>query len=33
MRERRKSRGKIAGSGATVRGKWSFYGVVNFLEY
>jgi len=33
MRERRKSKEKILGSGATVRGKWSFYGVMNFLEY
>jgi len=31
MRERRKSKEKIAGSGAKVRGKWSFYGVMNFL--
>ena len=33
MREKRKSKEKILGSGATVRGKWSFYGVLNFLEY
>ena len=33
MRERRKSKEKISWSGATVRGKWSFYGVMNFLEY
>ena len=30
-RERRKSKEKISGSGATVRGKWSFYGVMNFF--
>jgi hypothetical protein len=23
----------MSGSDATVRGKWSFYGVMNFLEY
>jgi len=33
MRERRKSKEKISGSGATVRGKWPYYGVMNFLEY
>jgi len=33
MRGRRKSKEKIAGSGATVRGKWPFYGVVNCLGY
>ena len=32
MRERRKSKEKVSGSGATVRGKWSFYGVMNFLS-
>jgi len=32
MRERRKSKEKISGSGATVKGKWSFC-VMNFLEY
>ena len=30
MRERRR---KKSGSGATVKGKWSYYGVMNFLEY
>jgi hypothetical protein len=33
MRESRKSKEKISGSGATVRGNWSFYGVTNFLEH
>jgi len=33
MRERRKSKEKISGSGATVRGKWPYYDVMNFLEY
>jgi len=33
MRERRKSKEKISGSGATVKGKWPFYDVINFLEY
>ena len=34
MGGRRKSKGKkIAGSGATVKGKWPYYEVVNFLEY
>jgi hypothetical protein len=32
MRERRKSKEKITGSGATVKGKWPYY-VMNFLEY
>jgi len=32
MRERRKSKEKISGSGATVKGKWPYY-VTNFLEY
>ena len=33
MRERRKSKEKISGSGATVKGKWPYYGVMNFLGY
>jgi hypothetical protein len=33
MRERRKTKGKISGSGAMVRGKWPYYDVMNFLEY
>ena len=33
MKERGKSKEKISGSGATVRGKWPYYDVVNFLEY
>jgi hypothetical protein len=33
MRERRKSKDKISGSGATVKGKWPYYDVMNFLEY
>ena len=33
MWERRKSKEKISGSGATVKGKWPYYGVMNFLEY
>jgi hypothetical protein len=33
MRERRKSKEKISGSGATVKGKWSYYDIMNFLEY
>jgi len=33
VRERRKSKEKISVSGATARGKWLFYGVMNFLEY
>ena len=33
MRERRKSKEKISGSGATVKGKWPYYDVMNFLEY
>jgi len=33
MRERRKSKEKISGSGATVKGKWPFYDVMHFLEY
>jgi hypothetical protein len=33
MRERRKSKEKISGSGATVNGKWPYYDAMNFLEY
>ena len=33
MKERRKSKEKISGSGAMVKGKWPFYDVMNFLEY
>jgi hypothetical protein len=33
MSERRKSKEKISGSGATVKGKWPYYDAVNFLEY
>jgi hypothetical protein len=33
MRERRKSKEKISGSGATVKGKWPLYDVMNILEY
>ena len=33
MKERGKSKEKISGGGATVRGKWPYYDVVNFLEY
>jgi hypothetical protein len=33
MRERRKSKAKISGSGATVLEKWPYYDVMNFLEY
>ena len=33
MRERRKSKVKISGSRATVKGKWPYYDVMNFLEY
>ena len=32
MGEGRKSKEKISGSGATVKGKWPYYDVVNFLE-
>jgi hypothetical protein len=32
MRERRKSKEKISGSGARVKEKWPYY-VMNFLEY
>ena len=30
---RKKSREKISGSGATVKGKWPYYDVMNFFEY
>jgi hypothetical protein len=33
MRERRKSKEKISGSGVTVKGNWPFHDVMNFLEY
>jgi len=33
MRERRKSKVKISGSGGTVKGKSPYYDVMNFLEY
>jgi hypothetical protein len=33
MRERRKSKVKISGSGVTVLEKWPYYDVMNFLEY
>jgi hypothetical protein len=33
MRERRKSKEKVSGSGATVKGKWPFFDVMNFLEH
>jgi hypothetical protein len=33
MRERRKSKEKISGNGATVKGKWPYYNVTNSLEY
>lgn len=33
MRERRKSKDKISGSGATVKGKWPYYDTMNFLEF
>jgi hypothetical protein len=32
MRERRKSKEKMSGSRAKVKGKWPFYDVMNFLE-
>jgi len=32
MRERRKSK-KKKGSGTTMKGKWSYYDAMNFLEY
>jgi len=33
VREKRKSKEKISGSGATVKGKWPYYDVMNSLEY
>jgi hypothetical protein len=33
IREGRKSKEKISESGTTVRGKWPYYDVTNFLEY
>jgi len=33
MRERRKSKEKISGNGAKVKGKWPYYDVMNLLEY
>ena len=33
MRERRKSKEKVSGSGATAQGKLSYYDIMNFLEY
>jgi hypothetical protein len=33
MREIRKSKEKISGNGATVKGKWSYYYITYFLEY
>jgi len=33
MRERRKSKETMLGSGATVIGIWSYYDITNFLEY
>jgi hypothetical protein len=33
VRERIKSKEKISGSGAIVKGKWPYYDVMNFLEY
>jgi hypothetical protein len=33
MRERRKSKEKTSGSGATLKGKWPYYDIMNFLEY
>ena len=33
MRDRRKSKEKLSGSGATAKGKWPYYGTMNFLEY
>jgi hypothetical protein len=32
MRERRKSKAKISGSGATVLQKWPYYDAMNFFE-
>jgi hypothetical protein len=33
MRERRKSKEKISGRGATVKGKWPYYDVMNCFQY
>ena len=33
MRERRKSKEKISGNGAKVKGKWPYYDVMKCLEY
>jgi len=33
MRKRSKSEEKISGSGATLKGKWPYYDVMNFLKY
>jgi hypothetical protein len=33
MSERRKSKEKMSGSGATAKGKWPYYNIMNFLEY
>jgi hypothetical protein len=32
MRERRKSKDKISGSGAMVKGRWPYYDVMNFFS-
>jgi hypothetical protein len=33
MRERRKPKDTISRTGATVKGKWPYYDVINFLGY
>jgi len=33
MRERRKQKEKILSTAATVKGKWPYYNVMNFMEY
>jgi hypothetical protein len=33
MRERRNSKEKTSRSGATLKGKWPYYDIMNFLEY
>jgi len=33
MGERRESKEKTSGSGATVKAKWPYYDIINFLEY
>jgi hypothetical protein len=33
MMERKKSKEKISGSEAMMKGKWPYYDVMNFLEY